>query len=206
MTAPTWEGDVESLVGDGEVRQEADLSGVVSEQAGTERRRQRGSRQPPEGLGKTAVLRHQQMIVWALQVEGVEGELDTCITERWGSGQNTFQSWWQCETPLKNSEVFSSLIITFFSTIYILNKQHWNFRKEKAVSGTALLCQRTEYQVEHIAEIHLYSTYLDFTQQFTTTLTFFSPEIAVMLWQLISWLKVVSSYSPHLTFVSHGID
>lgn len=92
VTAPTREGDVESLVGDGEVRQEADLSRVVSKQAGAQGRRQRGARQPPEGLGEAAVLRHQQMIVRALQVEGVEGELDACTTEGRGSGQNTFQS------------------------------------------------------------------------------------------------------------------
>lgn len=81
-TVPTREGDVESLVGDGEVRQEADLSRVVSKQAGAQRRRQRGACQPPEGLREAAVLRHQQMIVRALQVEGVEGELDTCRTDR----------------------------------------------------------------------------------------------------------------------------
>lgn len=81
MAAPTREGDVESLVGDGEVRQEADLSRVVPEQAGAEGRRQRGARQPPQGLREAAVLRHQQMIVRALQVEGVEGELDTCIAD-----------------------------------------------------------------------------------------------------------------------------
>lgn len=81
VSTPTREGDVESLVGYREVRQEADLSRVVSEQAGAQRRRQRGARQPPEGLREAAVLRHQQMIVRALQVEGVEGELDTCTTE-----------------------------------------------------------------------------------------------------------------------------
>lgn len=84
---PTREGDVESLVGDGEVRQEADLSRVVPKEAGAKRRRQRGARQPPEGLREAAVLRHQQMIVRALQVERVEGELDTCVTEGRGSGQ-----------------------------------------------------------------------------------------------------------------------
>lgn len=73
----TGEGDVESLVGNREVGEKADLSGVVSKEAGAERQRQRGARQPPQGLRKAAVLRHHQMIVRALEVKGVEVELDT---------------------------------------------------------------------------------------------------------------------------------
>lgn len=77
----TGESDVESLVGDREVGEEADLSRVVSKQAGTERRGQRGACQPPQGLREAAVLRHQQMVMRALEVEGVEGELDTWIRD-----------------------------------------------------------------------------------------------------------------------------
>lgn len=73
----TRESDVEPLVGNREVRQKADLSRVVSEQACTERRRQCGARQSPQGLREAAVLRHQQMVMRALKVESVEGELDT---------------------------------------------------------------------------------------------------------------------------------
>lgn len=72
----TREGDVESLVGNGEVGEKADLRRVVSKQARAERRRQRGARQSPQRLREAAVLRHQQMVVWALEVESVEGELD----------------------------------------------------------------------------------------------------------------------------------
>lgn len=73
----TRESDVESLVGHGEVREKADLRRVVSKQACAERRRQRGARQPPQGLREAAVLGHQQMVVRALKVECVEGELNT---------------------------------------------------------------------------------------------------------------------------------
>lgn len=74
----TRERDVEALVGDGEVGEEADLGGVVPEEPGTEGGGQGGARQPPQGLGEAAVLRHQQVVVRALQVEGVEGELHAC--------------------------------------------------------------------------------------------------------------------------------
>lgn len=73
----TRECDVESLVGNGEVRQKADLSRVVSKQACTERRRQGGACQSPQGLREAAILCHQQMVMRTLKVEGVEGELDT---------------------------------------------------------------------------------------------------------------------------------
>lgn len=73
---PTWESDVESLVGHREVREEADLRRVVSKQARAERWRQRGARQSPQRLWEAAVLGHQQMVVRALQVERVKGELD----------------------------------------------------------------------------------------------------------------------------------
>lgn len=73
----TREGDVESLVRNGKVRQEADLCCVVSKKSCAERWGQRGAREPPKGLREAAVLCHQQMVVRALQVEGVEGELDT---------------------------------------------------------------------------------------------------------------------------------
>lgn len=43
----TREGDVETLVGNGEVREKADLSRVVPKQACAERRGQRGARQSP---------------------------------------------------------------------------------------------------------------------------------------------------------------
>ncbi|KAF3833636.1 hypothetical protein F7725_024840, partial [Dissostichus mawsoni] len=70
----TRESDVESLVGNREVGEEADLSRVVSKQACAERGRQRGAHQPPQGLGEAAVLRHQQEVMRALQVERVEGK------------------------------------------------------------------------------------------------------------------------------------
>lgn len=78
----TGESDVESLVGNGKVRQKADLCRVVSEQARAEWGRQRGARQSPQGLREAAILRHQQMVVRALEVEGVEGELDTWIRRK----------------------------------------------------------------------------------------------------------------------------
>lgn len=73
----TREGDVESLIGNRKVREEADLSRVVSKKACAERRRQRRPRQSPQGLREAPVLCHQQMVMRALKVEGVEGELDT---------------------------------------------------------------------------------------------------------------------------------
>lgn len=73
----TREGDVESLVGDRKVRQKADLSGVVPKQPSAERWRQRRARQSPQGLREASILRYQQMVVRALKVEGVKGELDT---------------------------------------------------------------------------------------------------------------------------------
>lgn len=72
----TRESDVESLIGNREVGEEADLSRVVSKQACAERGGQRGAHQPPQGLGEAAILRHQQEVMRALQVERVEGELD----------------------------------------------------------------------------------------------------------------------------------
>lgn len=78
----TGESDVESFVGNREVGEKADLSRVISKQACAERRRQSGARQSPEGLREAAVLRHQQMVVRTLQVEGVEGELDTWTREK----------------------------------------------------------------------------------------------------------------------------
>lgn len=55
----TWESDVETLVGNGEVGQKADLSCVVPKQACAEGRGQCGARQPPERLGETSILRYQ---------------------------------------------------------------------------------------------------------------------------------------------------
>lgn len=75
----TRESDVESLIGNREVGQKADLSRVVSKQACAERRRQRGTCQSPQGLRETPILCHQQMVVRALKVERVEGELDTWV-------------------------------------------------------------------------------------------------------------------------------
>lgn len=77
----TRESDVKSLVGNGEVREKADLSRVVSKQSCTERWRQCGARQSPQRLREAAILCHQQEVVRALKVEGVEGELDTWIRE-----------------------------------------------------------------------------------------------------------------------------
>lgn len=78
----TWEGDVETLVGNGEVGEKADLSRVVPKQACAERRGQRGARQSPQRLRETPIFCHQQMIMRALQVKRVEGELNTCRSGR----------------------------------------------------------------------------------------------------------------------------
>ena len=85
----TGEGDVEALVGDGEVGEEADLGGVVPEEPRAQGGGQGGARQPPQGLGEAAVLRHQQVVVGALQVEGVEGELHTCGPDGGVGGKDT---------------------------------------------------------------------------------------------------------------------
>lgn len=73
----TRERDVEALVRNGEVREEANLSRVVSKEPGAQMWRQRGARQSPQGLREAAVLRHQQVVVRALQMESVEVKLDT---------------------------------------------------------------------------------------------------------------------------------
>lgn len=80
----TREGDVETLIGNGEVREKADLSRVVPKQACAEGRGQRGARQSPQRLRETPIFCHQQMVMRALQVKRVEGELNTC-----GSGIET---------------------------------------------------------------------------------------------------------------------
>lgn len=55
----TREGDVETLVRNGEVREKADLSRVVPKQACAERRGQRGAGEFPQRLRKTSVFRDQ---------------------------------------------------------------------------------------------------------------------------------------------------
>lgn len=79
----TREGDVEPLQRDGEVRDEAELGLEVPVQAGVDRSRPLRAGEPSQRLGEAAVLCYQEVVVMVLQVEGMEGELDTWEEGEW---------------------------------------------------------------------------------------------------------------------------
>ena len=73
--SPTWEGDVEALVGHGEVRDESELGTEIAKEARFDGGRQDGAGEPGHRIGEAAVLCNEQVIVRVLQVERVKNEL-----------------------------------------------------------------------------------------------------------------------------------
>lgn len=74
----TWEGDVETLIGHGEVWDEANLSREVSKEPRTKRGREPRARQLLQWLSKAGIFSDEEVVVAILQVKGMKGEEHTC--------------------------------------------------------------------------------------------------------------------------------
>lgn len=80
----TGESDVEAVVGDGEVRDEPELSFEVAIETGVDVAGQLAAGEAGQRLQEAAVLGEQEVVVLVLQVEGVELELDPCSDRHTG--------------------------------------------------------------------------------------------------------------------------
>lgn len=90
----TGESDVEAVVGDGEVRDEPELSFEVAIETGVDVAGQLAAGEAGQRLQEAAVLGEQQVVVLVLQVEGVELELDPC------SGGQKHATWTSACVPV----------------------------------------------------------------------------------------------------------
>lgn len=78
----TWKCDVEALVGDGEIRDEAQLGLEIAIKACIDGRRQLGTCEASKRLHKTSILCYKQIVVVVLQMEGVKVELNSCCEKK----------------------------------------------------------------------------------------------------------------------------